>query len=168
MIFQAVLCYCVTSFIDLAPSRLTYVQNVAKAKGAAEQVEAEVKRLEEAVMAAGGVKLRAQKSKVEGIREQISTLQVLHLPFVAALPLIVLLYLLSFSCLTFTGAQHQSCGRAQDLFTQPNQAAGEDRHSQGRARENCGADPRTDRIIQGHRERRHQGDIIDYYLQLTF
>ena len=49
---------------------------VVKAQAAAQLLEQEVKSLEEAIMAVGGVRLRSQKSKVEGLKEQIDTLQV--------------------------------------------------------------------------------------------
>ena len=51
------------------------MQEVNKAKAAAATVEAEVKAVEEAILNIGGVKLRAQKAKVEGLTQQIATLQ---------------------------------------------------------------------------------------------
>eukprot|EP00052_Salpingoeca_macrocollata_P017972 m.147220 g.147220 ORF g.147220 m.147220 type:complete len:1291 (-) comp20562_c0_seq1:30-3902(-) len=48
---------------------------LAKAQQAAASVEAEVKAVQQAILDVGGVRLKSQKSKVDGINEQISTLQ---------------------------------------------------------------------------------------------
>jgi hypothetical protein len=49
---------------------------VTRARAEAKEIDDQVKELEAAVLAVGGVRLKAQKSKVEGIKEQIETLQV--------------------------------------------------------------------------------------------
>ncbi len=64
--------FAITSILTL----LLIFKAVAKAKSAASSVEEAVKSLEAAVMAVGGVRLRTAKAKVEGIKEQIDTLQV--------------------------------------------------------------------------------------------
>ena len=63
-----------TKIVSLEKEISQHEKGVEKIKSETAGVEAEIKELQDKIMEVGGVRLRAQKAKVDGLKEQIATL----------------------------------------------------------------------------------------------